>query len=127
MKISRNRFGLIVLTLLAFSVQLAVAALHHHEVNRGSGFAARAITAGLCAPASNRPCNQDHGRHSHDGCMLCWASAMAQNTLEPPAPAELTAPPLRSGIRLHARNAPAVDVIHRDHFRARGPPRSAQA
>lgn len=127
MKILRNRFGLAVLTLLAFSVQIAVAALHHHEVNPRSGFAARAMTAGLCTPASKEACDHDRGRHAHDDCVLCWAAAMAHNSLEPPSPAELTRPPLRSGTRFEPHDTRVVDVIHRDNFQARGPPASARA
>lgn len=127
MKISRTRFGLVWLTLIAFSVQLGVAVLHHHrDVNRGSGFASRAITAGLCAPASKRPCNPDQNQHSHDGCVLCWAAAMAANSLAPPTPPEVPTPPVIAGARLDAPDAAAVDLIHRDHFQARGPP-SAEA
>jgi len=123
MKISRNRFWLAVLALIAFSVQLAVAAgHHHHEVNRGSGFAARAITAGLCATLSKRPCDQDHGQHSHDGCVLCWASAIAHSSLEPPSLPQISAPPLEGGARFDIGAVAAVDLIHRDHFQARGPP-----
>jgi hypothetical protein len=122
MKISRTRFGLVWLTLIAFSVQLGVAVLHHHDVNRGSGFAARAITAGLCAPASKRSCSQDRGQHSHNGCVLCWAAAVAANSLEPPSLPQVPTPPLVAGARFDAPDAAAVDLIHRDHFQARGPP-----
>ena len=128
MKILRNRCWLAVLTLIAFSVQLAVAASHHHhEVNRGSGIAARAITAGLCAPLSKRPCDPDRGQHSHDGCVLCWASAIAQTSLEPPSLPQISAPPLEGGARFDTRDVAAVDLIHRDHFQARGPPEADDA
>ncbi|AGK59081.1 hypothetical protein HYPDE_37048 [Hyphomicrobium denitrificans 1NES1] len=127
MKISRTHFGLVWLTLMAFSVQLGVAVLHrHHDVNRGSGLAGRAITAGLCAPASKRPCNQHRSQHSHDGCVLCWAAAIAANSLEPPSLPQVPPPPLVAGARFDAPDAAAVDLIHRDHFQARGPP-SARA
>lgn len=123
MKISRTRFGLVWLTLIAFSVQLGVVVLHHHhDVNRGSGFAARAITAGLCASGSERPCNSDGSQHTHDGCVLCWAAAIAANSLEPPLLPQIPTPPLVAGARLDAPDAAAVDLIHRDHFQARGPP-----
>lgn len=128
MKISRSRFGFVWLTLMAFSVQLGVAASHHHhDVNRGSGIAARAIAAGLCTPGSKRACNQDRSQHSHDGCVLCWASAMAANSLEPPPLPQVPMPPLIAGVRFGAPDAAVVDVIHRDHFQARGPPAAEAA
>ncbi|HVX36622.1 MAG TPA: hypothetical protein VHC71_10440 [Hyphomicrobium sp.] len=128
MKISRTRFGLVWLTLIAFSVQLGVVVLHHHhDLNRGSGFAARAITAGLCAPASKRPCNPNRSQHNHDGCVLCWAAAIAANSLEPPLLPQIPTPLLVAGARLDAPDAAAVDLIHRDHFQARGPPSTEAA
>ena len=84
MKTSRTRFGLVWLTLVAFSVQLAVAVLHHHP-EHGSDFAARAMTAGLCAASSQRPCVPGH-QQDNDGCVLCWAAAVAANSLTPPPP-----------------------------------------
>ena len=122
MTISRNRFGLVWLTLIAFSVQLAVAVLHHHHsVDRGTGLAARAITAGLCAPASKRPCSPA-GKHDNDGCVLCWASAIAAASLEPPPFPQIPLPQVLTGVRLDATDVPAVELIHRNHFQARGPP-----
>jgi hypothetical protein len=128
MRVSRSRFRLVWLTLIAFSVQIGVAALHHHhDVNRGSDFAARAITAGICGPESGRPCTPDRNRHTHDDCVLCWASAIAANSLEPSPSLTVPTPPLADGARLDAPDAAAVDRIHRDHFRARAPPAAAAA
>jgi len=122
MTISRNRFGLVWLTLVAFSVQLAVAVLHHHHaVDRGTGFSARAVTAGLCAPASERPCSPSK-KHDNDGCVLCWASAIAAASLEPPLCPEVPLPQILAGVRFVAADTSAVELTHRDHFQARGPP-----
>jgi hypothetical protein len=123
MKASRTRFGLVCLSLVAFSVQMAVAVLHHHhDVDRGSGFAARAITAGLCAPASKRPCKPGPHRQGHDGCVLCWAAAIAANSLEPPPLPQIPLPQMAVGMRLDAPDTQMVRHLHRDHFQARGPP-----
>ena len=128
MTTSRTRFGLVWLTLIAFSVQLAVVVLHHHHhVSRGSGFAARAITAGLCAPSSKRPCVPDRRQNDNDGCVLCWAAAMAANSLAPPLLPKLPAPPSAISVRLEAVDSAPVRSIHRVHFQARGPPKSALA
>ena len=97
MKTSRTRFGLVWLTLVAFSVQLAVAVLHHHPEHT-SDFAARAMTAGLCAASSQRPCVPGH-QQDNDGCVLCWAAAVAANSLTPPPP-ELPPPPTVVTVRL---------------------------
>jgi hypothetical protein len=124
MKASRTRFGLVWLTLVAFSVQLAVAVLHHHDhsIDRGWGFAARAMTAGLCAPSSKHPCKP--GPHeNNDGCVLCWAAAMAANSLEPPPLPQIPLPQMAVGVRIDASETQAVTLLHRGHFRARGPPR----
>lgn len=128
MKISRTRFRLVWLTLIAFGVQLGVAASHHHhDINRGVGFAARAITAGLCAPTGKGLCNQNPSKHDHDGCVLCWAAAMASNSLAPSLLPQVPAPSAKAGTRLNAPDAPAVDRIHRDHFQARAPPSTEAA
>ncbi|HVZ03359.1 hypothetical protein [Hyphomicrobium sp.] len=128
MKASQSRFGLVWLTLIAFSVQLAVAVLHHHhDVARGTGMAARAITAGLCGPASKRPCNPAPHQQDHDGCVLCWASAIAANSLEPPPLPQLPLPQIVAGVRLDVLETSEHRPLHRDHFQARGPPTSDAA
>jgi len=123
MTASRTRFGLVCLSLVAFSVQLAVAVLHHHNhsIDRGWGFAARAMTAGLCAPSSKHPCKP--GPHEHnDGCVLCWAAAMAANSLEPPPLPQIPLPQMAVGVRIDAPETQVVTLLHRGHFRARAPP-----
>ena len=124
MKTSRTRFGLVWLTLVAFSVQLAVAVLHHHP-EHGSGLAARAMTAGLCAASSQRPCVPGH-QQDNDGCVLCWAAAVAANSLTPPPP-ELPRPPTVVTVRLGTFVSLPVRLIHRDNFQARGPPSDVAA
>jgi len=119
MKRSRTRFGLVWLTLVAFSVQLGVAVLHHHS-ERGSGIAARAMTAGLCAPSGQRPC-VPAPHNDNDGCVLCWAATVAANSLVPPLP-ELPTPPTVVAVRLGTFDSVPVRPIHRDNFQARGPP-----
>lgn len=124
MKASRTRFGLVWLTLIAFSVQLAVAVLHHHHhyVGRGSGLAARAITAGLCGPASKRPCSPAPHQQDQDGCVLCWAAAIAANSLEPPPLPQIPLPHVAVGVRIDVVDTAPIGSVHRDHFQARGPP-----
>jgi hypothetical protein len=124
MKRSRTRIGLVWLTLIAFSVQLGVAVLHHHS-ERGSGIAARAMTAGLCAQSGQRPC-VPASHHDNDGCVLCWAAAVAANSLAPALP-EFPAPPTVVSVRLGTFYSLPVRRIHRDHFQARGPPSVATA
>jgi hypothetical protein len=120
MKRSRTRSNLVWLTLVAFSVQLAVAVLHHHA-DRGLGIQARAITAGLCTPLNRHPCVpvQHHG--DHDGCVLCWAAAVASTSLTPSAP-ELPLPSKAVSMRLVIFEGVTARRLHRDNFQARGPP-----
>jgi hypothetical protein len=123
MKISRTRLGLVWLALIAFSLELGVAVLHHHHsVNRGSDFASRAITAGLCAPASKHPCEQNRSHHPEDGCVLCWAAAIAASSLEPPSLPQVMMPATVAGERLGASDVTAIARVHRELFQARGPP-----
>jgi hypothetical protein len=111
------------LTLVAFSVQLAVVVLHHHHHPVGvAGLAGRAMTAGLCAPSPERPCIPSLPGHDNDGCVLCWAAAMAANTLAPPPFPELPAPPSVVSVRLGSFDCAPARLFHRDHFQARGPP-----
>jgi hypothetical protein len=124
MKRSRTRLGLVWLTLIAFGVQLGVAVLHHHS-ERGSGIAARAMTAGLCAPSGQRPC-VPASHHDSDGCVLCWAAAVAANTLAPPL-LELPTPTMVISVQLGTFDSLSVRPIHRDNFQARGPPSAPAA
>jgi hypothetical protein len=120
---SRTRFGLVWLTLVAFSAQLAVAVLHHHHyVARGPGMAARAITASLCGPASRRLCSPAQPQRDSDGCVFCWAAAVAANTLEPPPLPQIPLPQIVVGERVDAIESTTLKPVHRDQFQARGPP-----
>lgn len=123
---SRTWSKVVWLTLVAFSVQLAVAVLHHHS-DRGLGIQSRAMTAGMCAAASRLPC-LPAAPHSHDndGCVLCWATAVAANTLVP-APPDLPAPAKVTILRLGTFDLLPPAVVHRDNFRARGPPSAVAA
>jgi hypothetical protein len=125
MKRSRTRFGLVWLTLVAFSVQLGVAVLHHHS-ERGLGIAARAMTAGLCAPSSQGPC-VPAPHNDNDGCVLCWAAAVAANSLAPPPLPVLPVPSAVVRVRVSTFDSVAVRPLHRDNFQARGPPSDVAA
>ncbi len=124
MTTSQTRFGLVWLTLVAFSVQLAVVVLHHHHHPvgvfgpcgaRDNGGPLRAVAASVHAfPIC--PVNDN------DGCVLCWAAAMAANTLAPPPFPELPAPPTAISVRLGSFDCAPARIFHRDHFQARGPP-----
>lgn len=117
---SRSRSNLVWLTLLAFSVQLAVAVLHHH-VARGTGIEGRAMTAGLCAPSNRRPCEPAQQHSDHDGCVLCWAAAVAATSLTPSVP-EFPLPSKAVSARLVIFDGVPARRVHRDNFQARGPP-----
>jgi hypothetical protein len=120
MKRSRTRSNLVWLTLVAFSVQLAVAVLHHH-VARGTGIESRAITAGLCAPSNRNPCVPAPHPVDHDGCVFCWAAAVAATSLASSVP-ELPLPSKFASVRLVIFEAVPARRIHRENFQARGPP-----
>ncbi len=130
MKRSGTRLRLVWLTLFAFGVQLAVAGFHHHG-DRGTGFASRAMTAGLCAPSidmsRSKPCVPDPLRHDNDGCLLCWAAAVGSNSLAPPVLPEVQAPSERVEALLATYAAMPVSLVRRDGFQARAPPRQRKA
>jgi hypothetical protein len=118
---TKKRLGLVWLTLFAFSVQMAVAVLHHH-VARGSGLAARAMTAGMCAPTQRQPCAPANPlQQDNDGCVLCWATAVAASSLTPQVP-ELPVPQTVRAERLLPLERESVRQVHRVHFQARAPP-----
>ncbi|MFA5955420.1 hypothetical protein [Hyphomicrobium sp.] len=119
MFVSHFRFRLLWLTLLAFGVQICVADFHHH-VARGTGIQARALTAGMCAPSQGRPCAPLE--KDHDGCVLCWATAIAATSLTP-ALFSVPTPSMVTGVRLKAVEPPQFRVARRAESRARGPPR----
>jgi len=120
MIVSRLRLRLVWLTLFAFAVQIGVADFHHHVIH-GTGIQARAMTAGLCAQSPKHPCGPLH--NDHDGCALCWATAIAATSLTPssfdvPAPSEIV------GSELVSSNTVQVRLIRGGDSRARGPPKA---
>ncbi|MBS0232708.1 MAG: hypothetical protein JSR99_04405 [Proteobacteria bacterium] len=119
MTTSRIRLRLLWLTLFAFGVQIAVADFHHH-ISRGSGIEARALTAGMCPPRPGHPCAPLQ-KGGHDGCALCWATAIAATSLTPelfhvPVPSEVV------GSKLRSLDPPRAVVRRFALVRARGPP-----
>jgi hypothetical protein len=107
------------LTLIAFGVQLAVAVLHHHNYEfNGQSLAA---AANACPSKTQQPCSPLQHDRDHDGCVLCWATAMAAASLAPLVP-ELPKPQQLFGVRLAVRQNLPSHVIHREYFQARGPP-----
>lgn len=118
MTVSLFRLRLVWLTLFAFGVQIAVADFHHH-VSRGPGIEGRAITAGMCAPRQAHPCAPE--KRGHDGCMLCWATAIAATSLTPP-PFDIPAPSAIVGAKLRSLDPPLMVAIRLAEVRARGPP-----
>jgi hypothetical protein len=119
MTVSRLRLRLLWLTLFAFGVQIAVADFHHH-ISRGTGMEARALTAGMCRPSHDRPCTPDNS--DHDGCVLCWATAIAATSLAP-MQFDMPVPSLVVGIRLAIVDTPQIQMARLAEARARGPPR----
>jgi hypothetical protein len=122
---SRLRLRLVWLTLFAFSVQIAVADFHHHTAlgtGHGTGIQARAMTPGMCVPLHAHPCGPL--QKDHDGCVLCWATAIAATSLTPslfnlPAPSKLIE------IELRAFDTVQFQLVRYDEFRARGPPKTS--
>lgn len=118
MTASRLRIRLVLLTLFAFSVQLAVASYHRHT-SREIG--ARSITAfaGHCVSTAAKPCPP--ASDDHDGCPLCWAAAIAATSLVPslfdfPAPSEI------AFAQLQAPLSTQCCIMRCYEQRARGPP-----
>jgi hypothetical protein len=105
------------LTLVAFSVQLAVAVLHHHNHN----ISGHVVATSTCPSASSDSCNPLQNHSDHDGCILCWATAVASASLAPLV-LELSKPQQLAGVRLTVSQSGPTHVIHRDYFQARGPP-----
>jgi hypothetical protein len=126
MKRSRTRLRLVWLTLFAFGVQLAVAGFHHHS-DRGTGFASRAMTAGLCAPSRGAPCVPGPLRNDNDGCLLCWAASVAATSLAPPVLPAVPLPSARVEMLRATYDTAPIAVVHRDGFQARAPPTSHAA
>ncbi len=120
MIVSRLRLRLVWLTLCAFGVQIAVADFHHHVVH-GMGLQARAITAGLCAQSPKHPCGPFH--NDHDGCALCWATAIAATSLTPSL-FDVPAPSLVIESALVFSDTVQVRLVRSDGSRARGPPKA---
>ncbi len=120
MIVSRLRLRLVWLTLFAFGVQIAVADFHHHVVH-GTGMQARAMTAGLCGPSSGRPCAPL--QKDHDGCALCWATAIAATSLTPSL-FDVPVPSLIIGSELALSDTVEIRLIRSDGSRARGPPKA---
>lgn len=116
----RNRTPLILLTLLAFGVSLVTAATHVHH-DRGSGMAARAMTAGLCAVAAKAPCSPLQHQHEQDGCVLCWAASLVSASLVPDVPS-LPAPLEVKLARMVAFIEAQPPIVRGKNFYARGPP-----
>ena len=125
MKVTRTRLRVSLLTLVAISVQLAVAGFHHHA-GHGSLIQSRAMTAGLCAPSRGNPCVPAPHQHDGDGCVLCWATAIAATSLTPAAP-QLPAPPNLITLRLGSFDSVQAILVHRTNFLARGPPSATSA
>lgn len=115
---ARLRLKLLWLALFAFGVQMVVADFHHH-VSRGSGIASRAITAGMCRPSNDRPCAPH--QNDHDGCVLCWATAIAATSLTPVS-FDMPPPAFAQGVRLRADEPQVVRLARFTEARARGPP-----
>jgi hypothetical protein len=121
MTVSPLRSRLLWLTLLAFGVQIAVADFHHHT-SRATGIQSRAMTAGMCSPSHAHPCGPlDKG---HDGCALCWATAIAATSLTPIL-FVLSPPSETIGRRLKAFDIHQGQVMPLAEVRARGPPTTA--
>jgi hypothetical protein len=120
MIVSRLRLRLVWLTLFALGVQIAVADFHHHVVH-GTGIQARAMTAGLCGRSPTHPCAPL--QKDHDGCALCWATAIAATSLTPSLFAVPT-PSLIIGSELVYSNTVPVRLVRSDGSRARGPPKA---
>ncbi|HML28453.1 MAG TPA: hypothetical protein PKE16_06385 [Hyphomicrobium sp.] len=121
MTVSPLRLRLIWLTLFAFGVQIAVADFHHH-ITRGTGLEARALTAGMCQPSHDRPCLPL--QRDRDGCVLCWAAAIAATSLTPLL-VHAPTPSVVVGVRLRSVEPPDVSVARLADVRVRGPPRVA--
>ncbi|WP_414461887.1 hypothetical protein [Hyphomicrobium sp. DY-1] len=115
---ARLRLRLLWLTLFAFGVQMAVADFHHH-ISRGTGIESRAMTAGMCRPSNDHPCAPH--QHDHDGCILCWATAIAATSLTPVS-FDMPLPAVAHGIRLQADEPQTVSLARLTEVRARGPP-----
>jgi hypothetical protein len=113
------------LTLVAIGVQLAVAGFHHHP-GHGSLMQSRAMTAGLCAPSRAIPCVPAPHQHDSDGCVLCWATAIAATSLMPAAP-QLPAPQSLVVLRLGGPDSVPLIFVYRTNFQARGPPTAIPA
>ncbi|SFV26607.1 hypothetical protein SAMN04488557_0531 [Hyphomicrobium facile] len=118
MTASRLRIRLVLLTLFAFGVQLAVASFHHHTSREIS---ARSIAAfaGHCVSTATKPCAP--ASDDHDNCPLCWAAAMAATSLVPslfdfPAPSEIVFAQLQTPLSTQSC------IIRCYEQRARGPP-----
>ncbi|MFT3729864.1 MAG: hypothetical protein QM780_00350 [Hyphomicrobium sp.] len=118
MIVSGLRSKLLWLTLFAFGMQIAVVDFHHH-VTRGTGIESRAMTAGMCRAGQDRSCAPL--QKDHDGCMLCWATAIASTSLTPVS-FDIAAPSVVAGVILKAVNRPGFFVSHFAELRARGPP-----
>ncbi|MBS0250300.1 MAG: hypothetical protein JSR78_04470 [Proteobacteria bacterium] len=115
---ARLRLKLLWLALFAFGVQMAVADFHHH-VSPGSGIASRAITAGMCRPSNARPCAPH--QNDHDGCVLCWATAIAATSLTPVS-FDMPLPAIVQGVRLRVDQTQVSRLERFTETRARGPP-----
>lgn len=118
MTISRLRFRLLLLTLVAFGMQVVCADFHHH-LTRGTGMEARALTAGMCRSSRDHSCAPV--KHDHDGCVLCWAAAIAATSLTPIL-FHMPPPSVVAGIRLRAIEPSQSRVVRLAETRARGPP-----
>jgi hypothetical protein len=78
------------------------------------------MTAGMCVPSHAHPCQP--AQKDHDGCVLCWATAIAATSLTPPI-FDLPAPSRIIGVELRTFDTVQVRLVRHGGFRARGPPK----
>ena len=120
MTTTRARLAVTLLTLISVGVQVLVAGFHNHREHRP--LSQRAITAGLCSSTNSAaPCIPSPHQHDSDGCLLCWATAIAATSVTPVAP-QIPAPPKLVTIKLGTFDSRQRAFIHRTYFQARGPP-----
>jgi hypothetical protein len=117
---TRARLTATLLTLISISVQVLVAGFHNHREHRPLD--QRAMTAGLCASADRAPCAPAPHQHDSDGCLLCWATAIAATSVTPVAP-QLPVPPTLVALKLGTFDSRPPAFTHRTCFQARGPPK----
>jgi hypothetical protein len=131
MRIFRHRHTQIIVTLLAFAMQvvLALADTHTHGtahsfamLHADGSLATRAATYGLCRAGPGKPCPAPV-QHDDRNCPLCWSLAIAGTavlSVPPPLPVRdvILAPPAPALVAALALDGETV------HFQARAPPRS---